>query len=100
MEELYRKAHQREWELRSGLLLAWGYWKMGDTAGAKGVYQELLGSYPHSGECYGSYGCLLLETGADGGKLKQLYERGERMVWDKEGYNYQIWVKRIEEMGG
>ncbi len=100
LEELYRKAHQREWELRSGLLLAWGYWKMGDTAGAKGVYQELLGSYPHSGECYGSYGCLLLETGADGGKLKQLYERGERMVWDKEGYNYQIWVKRIEEMGG
>lgn len=98
LEVFYKEAARQEWGLRSGLLLAWGYWKMGDTVGAEALYQELMGSYPDAGECYGSYGCLLLETGADKKRLKKLYEAGEQMVSDKEGHNYRIWVERMERM--
>lgn len=100
LERFYKGAPPQEWRLRSGLLLAWGYRKMGDTAGAGALYQELLGSYPDAGECYGSYGCLLLETGADEKRLKELYEAGEQMALDKEGHNYRIWAERMEKTEG
>lgn len=100
LEGFYQKETQREWKLRSGLLLAWSYWKNGETEKAEEVYLKILASYPDSGECYGSYGCLLAETGASKERQRDLYERAEQMATDKEGYNYQVWTRYMEELEG
>lgn len=100
LEGFYQKETQRDWKLRSGLLLAWSYWKNGETEKAEEVYLKILASYPDSGECYGSYGCLLAETGASKERQRDLYERAEQMATDKEGYNYQVWTRYMEELEG
>lgn len=96
LEGFYGEASPEGWKLRGGLLLAWGYREEGRVTEAEAVYQELLGLYPDSGECYGSYGCMLLDIGADEKQLQGLYQKGERMVSDKKEYHYRLWKENME----
>lgn len=97
LEKFYREASESGWKLRGGLLVAWAYREMEDRKRAEEVYGELLSLYPDSGECYGSYGCMLLDVGADEKCLQDLYEAGEQAVVDKQEYNYRIWINRLNE---
>ncbi|MCI9545971.1 MAG: protein kinase [Lachnospiraceae bacterium] len=97
LEKFYQEGSGSCWKLRAGLLVAWAYREMEDRKRAGEVYKELLSLYPDSGECYGSYGCMLLEDGADEKCLQDLYEAGEQAVVNKQEYNYRIWVNRLNK---